>query len=89
MAEPIPPVPAYSICNNCGDIIETTIFKGTGYCSNRCRKALGLDTVGNHELRGKLKQVVAKLRSEFESNDGVIYKAGMNHVLKEIEELLR
>lgn len=30
-------------CNNCGKTIQVMIFRGSGYCSIDCKKALGLD----------------------------------------------
>lgn len=32
-----------NICKNCGKKILVSIFRGSGWCSDDCRKALGKD----------------------------------------------
>lgn len=43
-------VPAdHGICRECGNPIHTMVFRGSGYCSEKCRKA---QTEGSEEAHG-------------------------------------
>lgn len=55
-------------CENCGRKIEVTIFRGEGFCSDDCRKALGRDVTAGGTTMVLLapdeKATIEKMREE-------------------------